>query len=189
MQEEIERRTIAVSLTAGKLTARTLARALAAALRQIRQQRRAALTPQGRQSVKKLMNHGVNTSRIPLDGSTRLFDRVARKYNVDYAFRKVGPKQYRLFFKAGQADAITDCFAEYTKRMMKKERRPSVLKRLGRANEAVARQRPRRETGAPEKSQDFLGRGGAREQTQFSPRGVNEVKRTLRRRGEAVHDR
>ena len=143
MQEEIEHRTIAVSLTAGKLTARTLARALAAAMRQIQQRRRAARTPQGRQSVKKLMNHGVNTSRIPLDGSTRLFDRVARKYNVDYAFRKVGPKQYRLFFKAGQADAITDCFAEYTKRMMKKERRPSVLKRLGRANEAAARQRPR----------------------------------------------
>ena len=89
------------------------------------------------------MNHGVNTNRIPLDGSTRLFDRVARKWGVDYAFRKVGPKQYRLFFKAGQADAITDCFAEYTKRMMKKERRPSVLKRLGRANEAAARQRPR----------------------------------------------
>ena len=143
MQEDIERRTIAVSLTAAKLTARTLAKALSAALRQIRQQRRTALTPQGRQSVKKLMNHGVNTSRIPLDGNTRLFDRVARKYNVDYAFRKVGPKQYRLFFKAGQADAITDCFAEYTKRMMKKERRPSVLKRLGRANEAVARQKPR----------------------------------------------
>ncbi len=143
MQEEIERRTIAISVTAGKLTARTLARALSAALRQIRQQRRAALTPQGRQSVKKLMNHGVNTSRIPLDGSTRLFDRVARKYNVDYAFRKVGSKQYRLFFKTGQVDAITDCFAEYTKRIMKKEQRPSVLKRLGRANEAAARQRPR----------------------------------------------
>ena len=143
MQEEVERRAIAISLTAGKLTARTLAQALSVALRQIRQQRRAALTPQGRQSVKKLMNHGVNTNGIPLDGSTRLFDRVARKYNVDYAFHKVGPKQYRLFFKAGQADAITDCFAEYTKRMMRKERRPSVLKRMERVNGAIARQRPR----------------------------------------------
>lgn len=143
MQEEVERRAIAISLTAGKLTARTLAQAISAALRQIRQQRRAAMTPQGRQSVKKLMNHGVNTNGIPLDGSTRLFDRVARKYNVDYAFRKVGPKQYRLFFKAGQADAITDCFAEYTKRMMRKERRPSVLKRMERVNGAIARQRPR----------------------------------------------
>ena len=40
MQEDIERRAIAISLTAGKLTARTLAKALSAALRQIRQQRR-----------------------------------------------------------------------------------------------------------------------------------------------------
>lgn len=143
MQEEVERRAIAISLTAGRLTAQTLAQALSAALQLIRQQRRAALTPQGRQSVKKLMNHGVNVSGIPLDGSTRLFDRVARKYNVDYAFRKVGSKQYRLFFKAGQADAITDCFAEYTKRMMRKERRPSVLKRMERVNGAIARQRPR----------------------------------------------
>ena len=48
-----------------------------------------------------------------------------------------------MFFKAGQADAITDCFAEYTKRMMRKERRPSVLKRMERVNGAIARQRPR----------------------------------------------
>ena len=146
MQEEVERRAIAISLTAGKLTAKTLARALSAALRQIRQRQRASLTPQGRQSVKKLMNHGVNTSRIPLDGSTRLFDRLARKYNVDYAFHKVGPKQYRLFFKAGQADAITDCFAEYTKRMMKKqERRPSVLKRIEHEKQAARQQTHTRE--------------------------------------------
>lgn len=154
MQEEVERRAIAISLTAGKLTARTLAQALAAALRQIRQHRRAARTPHGRQTVKKLMNHGVSTSGIPLDGSTRLFDRVARKYHVDYAFRKVGPKQYRLFFKAGQADAITDCFAEYTKRMMKKERRPSVLKRLDRAKDAAARQRPREQERKREMTHD-----------------------------------
>lgn len=34
----------------------------------------------------------------------------------------------------------------------------------------------------PEKSQDFLGKGGAREQTKFSPYGGNGVERTLRRR-------
>lgn len=133
---------IAISLTAGKLTARTLAQALSAALRQIRQQRRAALTPQGRQSVKKLMNHGVNVSGIPLDGSTRLFDRVARKYNVDYAFCKIDPKQYRLFFKAGQADAITDCFAEYTKRMMRKDA-ALCAETDGTGQRRIARQRPR----------------------------------------------
>ena len=89
------------------------------------------------------MGHGVNTNTIPLDGSTRMFDRVARKYNVDYSFHKTGPKKYLLFFKAGQADAITQCFAEYTKRAMRKEQRPSILKRMGRVTEDINRKRPR----------------------------------------------
>ncbi len=154
MQEDIERRTIAITLTASKLTARTLAKALAATGRKIRRMHHAALTPQGRQSVKKLMNHRVNTDVMPLDGDTYVFDQMARKYNVDYAFHKVGPKQYQLFFKAGQAGAITECFAEYTKKMMKKEQRPSILKRLIQVKEAIARQRPHEHEHKREKVHD-----------------------------------
>ena len=142
MQEDIERRSVAISVTATKLTGRVLAKAFEAVMRKIRQGRDNAQTPQGRQSVKKLMNHRANTNAIPLDGDTRLFDRVARKYNVDYAFRKTGPKKYMLFFKAGQADAITQCFSEYTKRAMKKSRRQSVHGRLERLDENI-RKRPR----------------------------------------------
>jgi len=142
LQEDIERRSIAISVSAAKLTGRTLAKALEAAMRKIRQNHRGTRPPNGRQSVKKLMGHGVNTNTIPLDGDTRLFDRMARKYNVDYAFRKTGSKKYLLFFKAGQADAITACFAEYTKRAMAKARKPSVTKRLEQVNEKT-RQRPR----------------------------------------------
>ena len=60
------------------------------------------------------MGHGVTTNSLDLSGDTRQFDRVARKYNVDYAFHKTGPNKHLLFFKAGQADAITACFSEYT---------------------------------------------------------------------------
>jgi len=132
MQEDIERRSVAVTVQAGKLTAKVIARALAAVLRKIQKEHRKGQTPQGKQSVKKLMNHGAATSTIPLDGETKLFDRVARKYNVDYAFHKTGPGKYLLFFKAGQADAITACFAEYTKLVMNraKNTRPSILKQL-----------------------------------------------------------
>ena len=131
MQEDIERRTIAVNITAAKLTARVLAKALVAVVRKIQKEYRAGQTPQGRQSVKKLMNHGVATNSIPLDGDTKLFDRMARKYNVDYAFHKTGPDKYLLFFKAGQADAITACFGEYTKRVMAKGiKRPSILEQF-----------------------------------------------------------
>jgi len=132
MQEDIERRAVALSVKTGKLTAQALAKVFVAALRQIQKQHRAGLTPQGRQSVKKLMNHGVSTNSLPLDGETKLFDRVARKYNVDYSFHKTGPGKYLLFFKAGQADAITAAFSDYTKLVMgrAKSKRPSILEQL-----------------------------------------------------------
>ena len=144
MQEDIDRRTVAISVNVAKLSAKTLAKALAAVVRKIQKGYRKAQTPQGRQSVKKLMNHRVSTNALPLDGKTKLFDRVARKYNVDYAFHKTVPKKYLLFFKAGQADAITACFSEYTKLVMGREenRRPSILQQLKHFGEK-ARSRPR----------------------------------------------
>lgn len=132
MQEEIERRTVVLSVNATKLTGRALAKILAAAVRKIQKEYRNGQTPQGKQSVKKLMNHGVSTKSIDLSGDTKLFDRVARKYNVDYAFHKTGPNKYLLFFKAGQADAIAACFGEYSKLVLNrgKNRRPSILEQL-----------------------------------------------------------
>ena len=144
MQEDIERRAVAVSVNAAKLTSRTLAKVLAAALRKIQRDYHKAQTPQGKQSVKKLMNHRVATNALPLNGETKLFDRIARKYNVDYAFHKTGPNKYLLFFKAGQADAITAAFSEYTKLVLGrgKNKHPSILQQLKQFGEK-ARSRPR----------------------------------------------
>lgn len=41
---------------------------------------------------------------------------------MDYAFYKTGPDKYLLFFKAGQADAMTACFSEYSKRVLNKSK-------------------------------------------------------------------
>lgn len=144
MQEDVTQRTVALSVKAGKLTARGLAKILAAALRKMQKNNRARMTPQGKQTVRKLMNHRVATNSLPLDGETRLFDRVARKYNVDYAFHKTGRGKYLLFFKAGQADAITAAFSDYTKLVMRRARgeRPSILAQLRKFAD-VARSRPR----------------------------------------------
>jgi len=132
MQEDVERRTVALSVNASKLTGRVLAKAITALLRKVQKEHHKAQTPQGKQSVKKLMNHGASTNSLPLDGETRLFDQVARKYNVDYAFYKTGPNKHLLFFKSGQADAITACFSEYTKLMMNraKSKRPSIVQTI-----------------------------------------------------------
>lgn len=132
MQEDIERRAIALTVSASKLTGRVLAKALLAVLRKIQKEHHKKLTPHGKQSVKKLMGHGAATNTLPLDGETRLFDRMARKWNVDYAFYKTGPKKHLLLFKSGQADAITGCFSEYTKLVLNKARdkRPSITAQL-----------------------------------------------------------
>ena len=93
------------------------------------------------------MGHGTSTSSIPLDGDTRLFDRIARKYGVDYAFHNVEPGKYLLFFKAGQADAITAAFSDFSKQMMKrqKEKRPSIIGQLKKLREAIMERTPKRE--------------------------------------------
>lgn len=138
MQEDIERRTVAIAVDATKLTGRTLAKVLASVAHKIQEEYKETQTPHGRQSVQKLMNHNVATSSIPLDGDTKLFDRVARKYNVDYAFHKTEPGKYLLFFKAGQADAITACFTEYSKRVMEKGTgKPSITAQLQKFAEAI----------------------------------------------------
>ncbi len=143
----MSRRTVALSVNAGKLTARTLAQTLQWLGRKIAQERRAHKTPHGKQTVAQLMAHGEATSSIPVDGP-KDFDRVARKWNVDYAFYQTEPGKYLLFFKSKQADAITACFSEYSRQVLNKGRgrRVPIREQLKRAADRVRRQ-PRRERG------------------------------------------
>ena len=128
-------------MKASKLTARSLAYALRAVGRKIAKEYRASKTPHGKQSVKKLMAHGVATNSIELSGDTKTFDRVARKWNVDYAFYKAGPDKYLLFFKSGQADAITACFSEYSKKVLNKSksRRTPIREQLKQGADQLAK--------------------------------------------------
>lgn len=145
IDEDVSRRTIALSIRTGKLTARGLAYVLRAAGRKIQKEYRARQTPHGRQSVKKLMAHGAATNSIELTGAPKEFDRVARKWNVDYAFYKTGPDKYLLFFKAGQADAITACFERYSRRLLEqsKSSRIPIREQLKKAAEQLVKEPPK----------------------------------------------
>ena len=114
---------------------------LRAAGRQIAKRHKKAQRPHGRQSVKKLMAHGENINSIEVE-APKLFDRMARRFHVDYAFYKTGPDKYLLFFKSGQADAITACFSEYSRRVLKrsKSQRVPIREQLKRAAAELARQ-------------------------------------------------
>lgn len=123
------------------MTARGLAYILRAAAQKLRQERQSHKTPHGRQTVGQLMGHGEATSSIPVDAPA-LFDRAARRWNVDYAFYQTEPGKYLLFFKSKQADAITACMSDYSRRVLKqaKTRRVPVLERLEQAQEWVRKQ-------------------------------------------------
>ena len=118
---------------------------LSAVGRKIAKEHRARQTPHGRQIVKKLMGHGAATSSIEITGSPRQFDRAARKWNVDYAFYKAGPDKYLLFFKTGQADAMTACFSEYSRKVLNKSKssRIPIRDQLKRTEDQLTREQPR----------------------------------------------
>lgn len=139
-------------MKAGKLTARSLAYVLHAVGRKIAKEYRASKTPHGRQTVKKLMAHSGEKNSVELSGDTKQFDRVARKWNVDYAFYQTGPDKYLLFFKSQQADAITACFSEYSQKVLDKTKsqRIPIREQLKRADDALTRQPPHKRDLAKE---------------------------------------
>jgi hypothetical protein len=145
LQEQIDREAVAVTMKASKITAKGLAKLLMAVARKIIKEHQKRQTPHGEQSVKKLMNHNVPTNTIPIEGDKGLFEQVARKYHVDYAFHKTGENKYLLLFKAGQADSITAAFKEYGAEVVKraKDKRPPVMEEMKKAAELAERERPK----------------------------------------------
>ena len=97
--------------------------------------------PCGKQSVKELIGQNQGVSNVEVtDPSIRQFDRVARKYGVDYAIKRDkdhDPPRFLIFFKSGDADAITAAFTEYNQQKVKKASRPSVLQKLAQFKDTV----------------------------------------------------
>ena len=142
MQEEVENRTVNLMISTTKLTWR----ALVTGYRKFQQYRAKVKAgkeaPHGKQTVKKLIgqNQGVSSIDIANTG-IRDFDRIAKKYGVDYAIKKdrsVSPPKYLVFFKARDADALTAAFNEYSAKQMNHSQKPSVLKQLSRFKELAA---------------------------------------------------
>ena len=151
MQEEVENKSLTLVINATKVTARTLKNAILKYLNHCKQkkQQQSRDSPTGKQSVKKLVGQGQGVSNIEItDGNIKAFEKVARKFGVDYALKKdtSGPNpRYLVFFKAKDADALTAAFKEFTNQTVKrKEKRPSLLAKL-RKIKAVLKNDPKKE--------------------------------------------
>lgn len=148
MQDEVESKTLTLIVSGTKFTGRLFKAAIMKYLAHLKEQKMqkqrekgAEVKPQGKQTVKQLIgqNQGVSNLEIT-DPSIKAFERVARKYGVDYAVKKdrsCSPPKYLVFFKARDADALTSAFTEYTQKKVRKASRPSVLAKLSQFKELV----------------------------------------------------
>lgn len=146
MQEEVEHRSVSLIISGSKLTARSLKEAIDKYLAHSRTQtktksRDGPVIPRGKQTVKQLVGQNVGVSNIEVnDSNIKSFERVARKYSVDFAVKKdrsVSPPKYLVFFKARDADALTAAFTEFTAKTVKRDKKPSVLAQLRKFTELV----------------------------------------------------
>ena len=148
MQEEVENKTLTLAINGSKLTGRMFKSAISKYLaprREVKQQKRRSrdspVIPHGKQTVKQLIGQDQGVSNIEINDPTiKDFERIARKYGVDYAIkrdRSSDPPRFLIFFKSRDADALTAAFNEYAGNKVKKASRPSVLQRLAHFKELV----------------------------------------------------
>ena len=144
MQEEITQKTIALVIKTAKLDANVLKAAMRMYLNHRRQN---AQKMHGKTSVKKLVGEGVGVASIEVtDGNIKSFERVARKYNVDFAVKKdktTDPPKYVVFFKGRDADAVAQAFKEFVYGNEKRKGRTSVREKLKRFRDAVSQNKNR----------------------------------------------
>lgn len=146
MQEEIEEKSVRLAITTTKLSARTIIAGVRAYLRHRQKKQLASIDEhiQGKQSIDELVkqNQGV-TSMVIGDEGLRTFERIAKKYGVDFAVMKDSsekPPVFTAFFKARDTDAMEAVVNEYSKKMVKKQERPSVLAKLRKFIEIAKKQ-------------------------------------------------
>ncbi len=149
MQDEVNEKTVLLCIRCGKVTANLLKAAMKKALAKMEQEKQKLQgqkqpkqdkedkTYKGKQSMDKLMKQNVQLSNIEItDGNIKSFERVAKKYSIDFSLKKdvnADPPRYYVFFKARDADVMTAAFKEYTGQSLNKDKKPSVRKKLQQA--------------------------------------------------------
>ena len=149
MQDEVNEKTVSLCIRCGKVTANLLKAAMKKALAKMEQEKQKLQgqkqpkqdkedkTYKGKQSMDKLMKQNVQLSNIEItDGNIKSFERVAKKYSIDFSLKKdvnADPPSYYEFFTARDADVMTAAFKEYTGQSLNKDKKPSVRKKLQQA--------------------------------------------------------
>lgn len=147
MQEEVNSKTVAISVQASKVSMQTMFKVAQAAIRDIenkKKEQKSKSLNKGKQTTKKKMTvneftkkyDGLKTVEID-DSNIKSFEKYARKYNLEYALKKdkiTDPPTFVLFFKGKDTDMISQAFKEMINDNMV-TKKPSLLETLKKFSE------------------------------------------------------
>ena len=143
MQDEVRDKSVALVIKVGKTGGKLTADLLKWAIRRYQAQQKNPKIHHGKQTVKQLVGQGSGVQNIEItEKNIKSFERVARKYGVDFALKKdttSQPPRYLVFFKSKDADALTTAFAEYSGKVVKHQTqaKPSIRRQLVQLQEVV----------------------------------------------------
>lgn len=152
MQDEVNQQVVTLVIRSGRISAAVLRSSISSALRMMQRQKQKAKEsskdqPMGKTTLKKLLGSKEQLTNIEVtEKNIKSFERVARKYNIDYGLKKdrtKSPPVYYVFFKARDVDVMKAAFQEYTGKTIRTKDKPkvSIKKRLEKAKEMVRRHR------------------------------------------------
>lgn len=143
MQDEINEKTIVLSIRGAKNTARILQNAIKAILAEIQKEfaKKQQTIPHGKQTLKQLMRQNTGVSNIEITADNiKAFEHTAKKYGIDFALKKdvsEVPPRYLVFFKGRDADVLMSAFKEFSAKKLTQEQKPSLRKSLSVFKEAA----------------------------------------------------
>ena len=128
MQEETTQKTIAFVVRTSKLTTDVLEKMVLLYLEN--QKQKGHQQKQGKMTLQELVGQNAGVSNIEItENNIRSFERVAKKYHVDFAVKKdktTQPPRYLVFFKGRDADVLTQAFKEFVHANETKKNRTRV---------------------------------------------------------------
>ena len=165
MHEEVNDKTISLCIKGGKISGNILKAALKKLVSETGKQKQKIqtkkVTKHGKQSIKKMVQDGSQLSNIEItDNNIKSFERVARKYGIDYSLKKdssTDPPRYMVFFRAKDVDVMTAAFKEYAGISAEKEKKPkvSIRKKLQVAKDRAAQHREREKDKSKDRGQSL----------------------------------
>ena len=122
MQDEINSKVVALIIRTGSQSARLTSHILKDAMRKYlartKYLRSGEVIHHGKQTIGQLMKQNTGLTNLEItDSNIKSFEKVARKYNIDFTLQKDKSSEtpkYLVYFKARDVDVMQAAFKEYT---------------------------------------------------------------------------